>query len=157
MRNKKMFIFIIIFVFIDQLSKGIVNLFMNLNQSIDIIPNFFSLTYVRNTGAAFSILPGSRWLFVILSIVALNIIYRYFIYDKELEKKEIIIYSLLQAGIIGNLIDRVLFGYVIDFFDFNIFGFEFAIFNIADIFIVISIILLIIVGDKDGIFSRKRK
>ena len=83
MRNKKMFIFIIIFVFIDQLSKGLVNLFMNLNQSIDIIHNFFSLTYVRNIGAAFSILPGSRWLFIILSIVALNIIYRYFIYNKD--------------------------------------------------------------------------
>ena len=146
----------IIFVFIDQLSKGIINLLMNLNQSIDIIPNFFRLTYVRNTGAAFSILSGSRWLFVILSIVSLNIIYRYFIYDKELGKKDTIIYSLLQAGIIGNLIDRVLFGYVIDFFDFNIFGYEFAIFNVADIFIVVSIILLIIVGDKDGIFSRKR-
>lgn len=147
----------LIFVFIDQLSKCLVNLFINLNQSINIIPNFFNLTYVRNIGAAFSILPGNRWLFIILSILALNIIYIFFINNKKLNNKEFIIFSLLQAGIIGNLIDRLLYGYVIDFLDFNILGFNFAIFNVADVFIVISIILLIIVGDKDAIFSRKRK
>lgn len=157
MQNKKLIFLTLIFIFIDQLSKGLVNLYMYLNQSINIIPNFFNLTYVRNIGAAFSILPGSRWLFVILSIIALNIIYIFFINNKKLNTKEIIIFSLLQGGIIGNLIDRILYGYVIDFLDFNIFGLDFAIFNLADIFIVISIILLIIVGDKDGIFSRKRK
>jgi len=155
MQNKKMLLLIIALTFIDQFSKGLINIFLNLNQSINIIPNFFSLTYVRNIGAAFSILPGSRWFFIIISIIALNIIYIYFIKNKELNKKNFVIFSLLQAGIIGNLIDRVLYGYVIDFFDFTIFGFDFAIFNIADIFIVVSIILLILVGDKDGICSRK--
>lgn len=155
MQNKKMLLLVIALVFVDQFSKGLINIFLNLNQSINIIPNFFSLTYVRNIGAAFSILSGSRWLFIIISVIALNVIYLYFIKNKELSKKNFIIFSLLQAGIIGNLIDRVLYGYVIDFFDFTIFGFDFAIFNIADIFIVVSIILLIIVGDKDGICSRK--
>lgn len=156
MQNKKLFILTFIFILIDQLSKGLVNIYMTLNDSINIIPNFFNFTYVRNTGAAFSILPGSRWLFIIISIIVLNLIFIH-INNKELKNKHIIIFSLLQAGIIGNLIDRLLYGYVIDFLDFTIFGYDFAIFNIADTFIVISIILLIIVGDKDGILSRTRK
>lgn len=150
-----MFFITFILIFIDQLSKNLVDLYIALNGSIDIIPNFFSLTYVRNVGAAFSILPGSRWLFVLISIIALNIIYIFFIKDKELNKKETIILSLLQAGIIGNMIDRFLYGYVIDFFDFTILGYDFAIFNVADIFIVVSVILIILVGDKNGIFNRK--
>jgi len=157
MKNKKLFILTFIFIFIDQLSKILVDSFIKLNDSINIIPNFFSLTYVRNIGAAFSILSGSRIFFIIFSIIALNLIYIFLIKDKELDKKETILYSLLQAGIIGNLIDRILYGYVIDFFDFKIFNYNFAIFNIADIFIVISIILIILVGDKDGILSGKRK
>lgn len=157
MQNKKMLFLTVIFIFIDQTSKGLVDLYINLNESISIIPNFFNLTYVRNIGAAFSILKGSRWLFVILSFIALNIIYIFFINNKKLNNKQVLIYSLLQGGIIGNLIDRVLYGYVIDFLDFTIFGYNFAIFNMADTFIVISVILLIIVGDKNGIFSREGK
>lgn len=147
---KKLAIFSILFIFIDQLSKGFINLYMDLNQSIELLPNFFNLTYVHNTGAAFSILSGNRWLFIIITLIALNVIYIFFIKDKELKKSEIIIYSLLLGGIIGNLIDRILYGYVLDFLDFNIFGYDFAIFNLADSFIVISVILLIIMmlGEK---------
>ncbi len=155
--QKKMLIYSVLFIFIDQLSKYLVDIFMYLGESLKIIPNFFNLTYVRNVGAAFSILPGSRYFFIIFSIIALNTIYIFFIRDKKLNNKQVIVFSLLQGGIIGNLIDRILYGYVIDFLDFNIFGFDFAIFNLADTFIVISIILLIIVGDNDGTLSRKRK
>lgn len=157
MKYKKMFMITFILVFIDQLSKGLINIYLSLNQTINIIPNFFSLTYVKNIGAAFSIFEGGRYFFILFSIIALNIIYIFFINNKELNKTQVILFSLLQGGIIGNLIDRILYGYVIDFLSFNIFGYNFPIFNIADIFIVISIILLIIVGDKNGIFSRKRK
>ena len=146
---KKLFIYTIIFVFIDQLSKGLINIGMNLNQSIEIIPNFLNLTYVHNTGAAFSIFEGAKWFFIITAIIVLNIIYIFFIKDKELKKSEIVIYSLLISGIIGNLIDRVVFGYVIDFIDVNIFNF--AIFNLADSFIVIAVILLLIMmGGKNA-------
>ena len=146
---KKLFIYTIIFVFIDQLSKGLINIGMNLNQSIEIIPNFLNLTYVHNTGAAFSIFEGAKWFFIITAIIVLNIIYIFFIKDKELKNSEIVIYSLLISGIIGNLIDRVVFGYVIDFIDVNIFNF--AIFNLADSFIVIAVILLLImIGGKNA-------
>ena len=153
---KKLFIYTIIFVFIDQLSKGLINIGMNLNQSIEIIPNFLNLTYVHNTGAAFSIFEGAKWFFIITAIIVLNIIYIFFIKDKELKNSEIVIYSLLISGIIGNLIDRVVFGYVIDFIDVNIFNF--AIFNLADSFIVIAVILLLItMGGKNARDNSRNK
>ncbi len=153
---KKLFIYTVIFVFIDQLSKGLINIGMNLNQSIEIIPNFLNLTYVHNTGAAFSIFEGAKWFFIITAIIVLNIIYIFFIKDKELKNSEIVIYSLLISGIIGNLIDRVVFGYVIDFIDVNIFNF--AIFNLADSFIVIAVILLLIMmGGKNARDNSRNK
>ena len=114
------------------------------------MPNFFRITYVQNLGAAFSILNGGRFLFIIMAIIVLNLIFIFYIKDKDLSKFEIIIFSLLISGIVGNLIDRILYGYVIDFIDFNSFSYNFAIFNLADSFIVISVILLVIksLGDK---------
>ena len=148
---KKLFIFTIIFLLCDQLSKGLINFYFNLNESIEIIPNFFRLTYVHNQGAAFSMFMGARWFFIIIAIIALNIIYIFFIRDKKLKNNEIVIYSLLISGIMGNLIDRILYGYVIDFLDFTIFGYNFAIFNFADSFIVVAIIiLLILMCDEKG-------
>ena len=141
---KKLLIFTIMFVFIDQISKGLINLYMNLNDSISILGNFFKLTYVHNFGAAFSMFSGARYIFIIITIIALNLIYLFFIKDKKLKNYEVVIYSLLLGGIIGNLIDRVLYGYVIDFLDFNIFKINFAIFNLADSFIVVSVILLLV-------------
>ena len=138
---KKLLIYSIIFLLIDQISKGLVNLYMNVNESIKLF-NLLSITYVHNTGAAFSMLEGARWLFIILGIVAMNVIFMFFIKDKELNNFEIIVYSLLLSGIMGNLIDRFLYGYVIDFIDVNIFNF--AIFNLADSFMVIGVILLMI-------------
>ena len=114
---------------------------MNVNESINLF-NLLSLTYVHNTGAAFSMLEGARWLFIILGIIALNVIFIFFIKDKKLNNFEIITYSLLLSGILGNLIDRFLYGYVIDFIDVNILNF--AIFNFADSFMVIGVILLMI-------------
>ena len=138
---KKLIIFGIIFLLIDQLSKGLISLYIPLNESIK-LTNFLSITYVQNIGAAFSILQGARWLFIILGIIALNIIYIFFIKDKKLTNFEIIIYALMLSGITGNIIDRVLYGYVIDFIDITLFNF--AIFNFADSFIVISVILLVV-------------
>ena len=138
---KKLLLFSIIFLLIDQISKGLINLYMNVNESIKLF-NLLSLTYVHNTGAAFSMLEGARWLFIILGIIALNVIFIFFIKDKKLNNLEIITYSLLLSGIMGNLIDRLLYGYVIDFIDVNILNF--AIFNFADSFMVIGVILLMI-------------
>jgi len=153
---KKLAIWTIIFVFIDQLSKILIDLNMNLYESVNVIPNFFKLTYVLNDGAAFSMLSGARWFFVIIAIIFLILIYKCFIKDKNLNNYNILSISLLIGGILGNLIDRIFFGYVKDFLSFKIFNYDFAIFNLADTFIVISLILIII-GDIYGTYSRKRK
>lgn len=142
---KKMLPVITISVLLDQIIKILVILNMNLYQSINIINNFFKITYVRNNGAAWSILSGSRFFLITISIIACFLIYFYFIKNKELKKPEIFSYGILLGGTIGNLIDRIIHGYVIDYLDFKIFNYDFPIFNIADICIVIGIIFICII------------
>ena len=141
---KRLGILSFILIIIDVIIKVIVDKCMNIYDTIKIIPNFFNIMYVRNTGAAFSIMENSRVLFIVIGIVAIYLIWRFFIKDKQLNNYYIVIYSMLIAGIIGNMIDRILYGYVIDYLSFNIFGYSFPVFNLADTFIVVSIIILII-------------
>lgn len=141
---KKIAIIAIIILIIDQVLKLIINGLIPLNDSINIIDNFFKLTYVHNYGAAFSILSGNRFFLIAVGIFTLFLIFKIFIKDKNLNKFETILYGFLIGGILGNLIDRIILGYVVDYLDFNIFGYNFAIFNFADIFIVSSAILLVI-------------
>lgn len=147
---KKIYLITFLVTLIDQIIKLFVTFNMNLYQSIEIIKDFFSITYVKNTGAAFSILSGNRILLIIFAVIALNLIYIFLLKDKKLNKLENIIYGVLIGGIIGNLIDRVLFGSVIDYLDFNLFGYNYPVFNFADICMVVSAIILIIITIKDG-------
>lgn len=141
---KKLTIYSIVLFVIDLVTKILITNFMRVGDQIKIIPNFFSIMYVRNTGAAFSILENSRFFFIIAGILVLIFIYLFLVRNKTLNMYLIICYSMLIGGIIGNLYDRIVYGYVVDFLSFNIFGYYFPVFNIADSFIVISIILLII-------------
>lgn len=150
---KKILPITIMSLLLDQLIKTIVINNMNLFDSINIINSFFSVTYVRNTGAAWSILSGNVFFLILISIIALVVIYIYFIKNKKLTKLENISYGLLIGGILGNLIDRIIHGYVIDYLDFKIINYDFPIFNIADISIVVSIILIgitLLVGDENA-------
>lgn len=146
---KKLGIMSFIFIIVDILVKVMVNSFMNVYDTICLIPSFFSITYVRNVGAAFSIMENNRILFIVVGIVALFLIYKYLIKDKVLNNYYIVCYSMLIGGIIGNLIDRLVYGYVIDYLSFNIFGYLFPIFNLADSFIVISVFMIIIYEIKE--------
>lgn len=131
-------------IIIDIISKLLVSNNMLLNGSITIIPNFFYLTYAHNYGGAWSIFNNSTLAITIISfIIIIGIIY-YLLKNKVTKKIEVVGYSLLLGGAIGNLIDRVMNGYVIDFFDFYILGYDYPIFNIADIGIVIGIVLLMV-------------
>ena len=141
---KRLTIYSMIFLIIDLIVKIIVVNFMKVYDTIKVIPNFFSIMYVRNTGAAFSILEDSRLFFIIITFIALICIYLFFIKDKILSKFQIFCYSMLIGGIIGNFVDRVIYGYVVDYLSFNIFGYNFPVFNLADMFIVVAIILLIL-------------
>lgn len=146
--NKKFLFLTLLCIIIDQVVKIFISINMNINQSINVINNFFRITYVHNDGAAFSILSGNRLLLIFIAIISLVLIYTFFINNKKLTQLEQISYILLIGGIIGNLIDRILYGYVIDYLDFKIINYNFPIFNLADIFIVISIFLLIILTIK---------
>ncbi len=147
---KKILPISLLLIVIDQIVKILVINKMALQQSIIVINNFFNITYVRNTGAAWSILSGNVLLLIMISVLALVTIYYYLIKDKDLNKIDIVSYSMLIGGIIGNLIDRIVHGFVIDYLDFKIFNYNFPIFNIADTLIVISIIIIgisLIVGE----------
>ena len=149
---KKIFLFSLIFVVLDFVVKIIINNNIALYDSINIIPNFFFIFFFINTGAAFSIMENNRVLFIIIAIIALILIYKYLIMNKVIDRYLMISYSMLVGGIIGNMIDRIIYGYVIDYLSFNIFGYNFPIFNLADTFIVISIIMLLLyeVGGRDA-------
>ena len=118
-------------------------------KEIVVIKNFFNITLAYNFGGAWSILNGYRWLLIFASIAALVLIY--FVYRNErITRRRGLILGMLVGGIVGNLWDRIKYGYVIDYLAFNIFGYHFPIFNLADSLIVISIILLIIIEFKGG-------
>lgn len=128
----------------DQLSKLILEHLFALNQTTSIIPSFFAFTYVKNEGAAWSILAGNQVFLILISIASIFLLYHFFIKNKKTNMIENISYGLLFGGIFGNLIDRIIRGYVVDFFDFTIFNYHFPVFNIADICIVIGVLLLMI-------------
>ena len=147
---KKMLPIIGVSLVLDQIIKTIITRTLVLHQSIIIIENFFNITYVRNNGAAWSILSGNRLLLILISITALVIIYNYFIKNQNLSRFENLSYGILIGGTLGNLIDRIFYGYVIDYLDFNLFGYSFPVFNFADICIVvgISLICIILIGGE---------
>ena len=133
---KKTFLLSLLIIIIDQAVKIIVINNMKLFESITIIPGFFNITYVQNTGAAFSILNNNLIFLILISLLAIYLIYKY------LMKKYELITIFLLGGIIANLIDRIYRGYVIDYLAFKFLDYSFPIFNIADIVIVISCIIL---------------
>ena len=143
--KKKPYIIAFFFFIIDFISKQVVIHFLSLNESILVIKNFFYLTYTKNNGAAWSILQDQRLLLLIVTVIVLFLINKY-MNKEELSKLENFIYGMIIGGIVGNLFDRIVYSSVIDFLDFKIFGYNYPIFNLADTFIVIGIILLIIVS-----------
>lgn len=149
----KIFIIALIVLFLDQITKFLVSNLLNLDKSLKIISGFFSLTYTRNYGAAWSMMWDKRIILIIISLVALVLV-SYIIYkEKKLTLYKNIYYGFLIGGIVGNLLDRIIHGYVIDFLDFNIFGYNFPIFNLSDSFIVIGVLLIFIesfVGGKNN-------
>lgn len=131
----------IILLCIDQISKLLVVNLLTKTDSITIIKNFFYLTYINNDGAAFSILVGKRVLLILIAVLVIVMLIRYIKKNNIQNKLELVSISLIIGGSLGNLMDRVVRGYVIDFLDFKIFNYNFPIFNIADTFIVIGVIM----------------
>lgn len=138
---------------LDQGTKWMVDHRMQLYQSIDLFPQF-QLTYLRNEGAAFSLLSGAggwqRWFFIGLALTASGLIIRWLRQLPKGATREAIAWTLILGGAIGNLIDRILFGYVIDFLDVYYGAWHWPAFNIADSAITLGVGLLLI----DTLFQR---
>ena len=125
---------------IDLLLKYLVSTYLT---TVNIIDNFFSLTYVLNDGAAFSLFASRIYLLILIAIICLFFI----IYElkNNLDDRVLSIgYSLALAGLLGNFLDRLIDGYIIDYLSFKILGYNYPIFNFADILIVVGIVIVII-------------
>lgn len=132
---------------LDQASKYWIMAEFELHQSLQILP-FFNFTYARNYGAAFSFLGDAsgwqRYLFTAIAVLV-SVFLVYSLQKNSIKKHlENIAFSLVLAGALGNLLDRLMFGYVVDFLDFNLGFYRWPTFNIADISIFIGAALLIL-------------
>lgn len=132
----------VLLIVIDQLSKLY---FLNnqlLYNGYVIIDKFFYLTYLENRGAAFGIFQDGRWFFIITTIIASGVMVWFFIKNNNFLLR--VSLMLIVSGGIGNLIDRVFRGFVVDFLDFYPFGYDFPIFNFADICVTVGVFLFVI-------------
>ncbi len=138
-----MYIWVTIFVIlvIDRISKMIIQANMDLGQSIPVIPGFFHITYILNPGAAFGMLQGKTWFFILTSLVVVGAIIFFQYKIPKGERLARVSLGMIAGGAVGNLIDRLLNGKVIDFLDFKVWSY---IFNFADSMIVIGGIILVL-------------
>lgn len=139
------FILTAIIIILDQVSKYAAIKYLKHQRPLVIIENFFQLIYVENRGAAFGILQGKRVLFLIITIAVILIISFYLIkYYNQLNPLTRISLAMLIGGAVGNFIDRARFGFVVDFISIKLINrYDFPVFNIADICVVISTIFIV--------------
>ncbi|GIM47499.1 lipoprotein signal peptidase [Collibacillus ludicampi] len=136
------YILAVLIILLDQFSKYLVKTYMQIGESIPLLGDVLRLTSHRNPGAAFGMLQGKRWLFVVITVIVISAIaYATGRIGKERKLLRISL-GLLLGGAVGNLIDRVLHGEVVDFIDVHII--HYPIFNIADSAIVIAVVLMMI-------------
>ena len=145
MNRKKLIYYISFFLFIlDQIIKILIQKNMSLYQEITIIPDFFSLNYVKNTGAAFSLLQNNSTILLLISFLSVIILNYYIFKEKNITKISKISFGILLGGIYGNLFDRIIYRSVIDYLSFSVFNYSFPIFNLADIGITVGVGLIIL-------------
>ncbi|GHP12801.1 lipoprotein signal peptidase [Lentilactobacillus fungorum] len=124
---------------LDQLVKHWIVISLGMGQSVQVIPGLLSLTRINNTGAAWSILSGHQMIFVVIALAASGLIAYFLVHYWENVTYRIGL-SLLLAGTIGNVIDRIFYGHVVDMFQLDFINFP--IFNCADLFLTVGIIVL---------------
>ncbi len=145
-------IFLIVF---DQLTKFLVTLNFNVGEGFVIINNFLKFMYIKNTGAAFGMFSGNTFMLILIAIVLIWYLIKE-IKTNLNNKLSIISFSLVLGGALGNLIDRVFRGYVVDYISFTLFNSEMAIFNMADIYITFGVLLLLYIVIRDGRNEKNR-
>ena len=133
------FVLFVLILVADQLTKYAISANFLPGESLPVVPHIFHITYVLNPGAAFGMLEGSRWLFVLIAVAVIGCVW---FMRREIAKSGVMACwgtALFAGGALGNLIDRTTRGVVIDFFDFRIW----PIFNVADIAICVGVGLII--------------
>lgn len=140
--KRKIIIFSSLVFLVDQISKFILDKVLPLGKSYQVFDKFFYITKVYNEGVSFSMLTGKRLLIIVISFLIMIFLFLYMRKFKD-NKRNIIAFSLLYGGLFGNLVDRIFRGYVIDFFDFYIFNYNYPIFNVADAGVFIGVCILL--------------
>lgn len=148
-------VIILVGIFLDQLTKLLTANLMDLYESIPIIKDVIHITYVQNTGAAFGMMKDSRWLFMIVSTVMIIGLSLYLYLGHAESRLYGISIAMIVSGGIGNMIDRIALGYVVDMIDFTLI--DFAVFNGADSFVCVGAGLLILALILDIIKETKEK
>ena len=144
MKIKEILIVVIVLI-IDLLTKTIIQTNINLHREIYIIKDFFYITYTKNIGAGWSILEGQQLLLSLVAVIAIIGMLVWMVKNKNESMYLRLPVSLMIAGALGTLIDRLYFGYVRDFIGFIIFGYHFPIFNVADMALTIGVGILFVV------------
>ena len=135
------FIIIALVVAFDQLTKYLIQANMELNSSIPLIDGIFHITYIQNRGAAFSMFQNKTEFLIVMQLIIIAVVLIYLVKKQKTEHGCLLLsISLIAAGGIGNLIDRTMRSYVVDFFDFRVW----PIFNVADIAVCVGCGLLIL-------------
>ena len=145
---------VIIGIVLDQITKWLAATYLKKVPTVPIIEDVLHLTYVENRGAAFGILSEHRWVFITISSIAIIAIGAYVFLGFAQKKLYAISLTVILSGGIGNMIDRIFLGYVIDFIDFRLINF--AVFNGADSFVCVGAGLLILALILDIINEYKK-
>ena len=135
-------VIILVCIIADQVSKYMIETNEVLHE-VGLIRDFFHITYVKNTGMAWSMLSGQTGLLALISAVAIGVMLYYLLKGNN-DRLTKIGLSLMIGGAAGNLIDRLLLNYVRDFLNFYIFGYDFPVFNIADSVLCIGVFILLL-------------
>ncbi|MEE8310676.1 MAG: signal peptidase II [Candidatus Binatia bacterium] len=154
MSDRAAVVFIVAIVALDQLTKWVVSTSMTVGQSIDVIPAFFALTYVRNPGAAFGLLGNvGSWgapLLVVVSVVAVAALSWLLHSVPAAHRWERAAAAAVIGGALGNLYDRIMLGEVVDFLDVYVGDWHWPAFNVADSAISVGVVVLILASFRAG-------
>lgn len=143
-KKNNIYVIGIILFLVDFFVKRLVIHLMKEQSIIKIIPNFFQICFVRNKGAAFSILENNTLLLILISVGFLIFLNHMIKKEENFTKLSIISLGMIMGGVIGNLFDRIIYRSVIDYLSFKIINYDFPIFNLADIFITVGTGLLLL-------------
>lgn len=148
------FLIALVLFLIDQGTKYLIATKLVLGEQIPVIGDFFLITSHRNRGAAFGILENQRWFFIVVTVVVLTGIVWYLLKIKKSDNKLLpTALSLVLGGALGNFLDRLVSGEVVDFLQFNFGSYTFPIFNVADSCIVIGVAMIVL----DSLLETRRE